>query len=54
MKKYTAPELAVSLFDSESVVMVSGPVKTEAIEEAKSTFAGMADVKHVFTVNLGE
>ena len=54
MKKYSAPEIAVSVFDSASIVTESMVDKTEALEAAKSVFVGMSDVQHTFTVNLGE
>ena len=64
MKKYIAPEMAVSLFDSESIVtLVSDTGKTSAFETAKSVFDGSADagdmsdmdpVAHTFIVDLGK
>ena len=63
MKKYIAPELAVSLFDSESIVTLSDPGKTSAFDTAKSVFngtsdsgdmSGMGSIKHTFVVDLGE
>ena len=63
MKKYIAPELAVSLFDSESIVTLSDTGKTSAFETARSVFdeksdpgdmSGMGSIKHTFVVDLGE
>ena len=66
MKKYIAPELAVSLFDSESIVTLSDPGKTSAFDTARSVFDGTSgsvdimsgmpkvDVAHTFVVDLGE
>ncbi|GEM_PF-5886196 len=56
MKKYLAPEIAVSLFDSESVLtQASAPGVTSAFDEAKSRMQGMQQNQgtlHTFTVNL--
>ena len=52
MKKYTAPEMAVSLFDSENVVTASDQGKAPAINAAKSVLGKIDDVKHTFTVEL--
>ena len=58
MKKYIAPEIAVSLFDSERVVtLVSDTGKGPAFDEAQSRLSDMSDkgdIQHTFTVNLGE
>ncbi len=66
MKKYIAPEMAVSLFDSESIVTLSELGKTSAVNTAKSIFdekSGSVDimsdmpkvaVAHTFVVDLGK
>ena len=59
MKKYIAPEMAVSLFDSESIVTLSDPGKPLAFDKAMSTFVDMGDkplvdVAHTFVVDLGK
>ena len=53
MKKYIAPEMAVSLFDSENVATTaSEPGKGNAIDAAKTTLGKINDVEHTFTVDL--
>lgn len=53
MKKYIAPEMAVSLFDSENVATTASEQgKGMAIDAAKSTLDNMDEVKRTFTVEL--
>ena len=55
MKKYIAPEIAVSIFDNESVVTLSEPGVTSAFDEAQSRLQGMEQnqlTQHTFTVEL--
>ena len=60
MKKYIAPEMAVSLFDSESIVTLSDPGKPKAFNKAMETFdssgdmSDMGPIAHTFVVDLGE
>ena len=52
MKKYLAPEMTVSVFDSENVLTASEQGKGMAIDAAKSTLNNMSEVKRTFTVDL--
>ena len=52
MKKYLAPEMTVSVFDSENVLTASDAGKDMAIDAAKSTLDNINEVKHTFTVEL--
>ena len=55
MKKYLVPEIAVSLFDSESVAtQVSEPGVTSAFDEAKTIAEQINETNHTFTVRLFE
>ena len=55
MKKYFAPEIAVSLFDSESVAtQASGTGVTSAFDEAKTIAQQIDETKYTFTVKLFE
>ena len=54
MKKYLKPEIAVSLFDGESVVTQSIPGVTSAFDEAKSIAQQIDETQYTFTVRLFE
>ena len=51
MKKYSIPEMNVSLFERENVVTESGAV-TSAFDEAKEAAQNVSDSKHRFTVTF--
>lgn len=38
MKKYTKPELSISVFDVEDIITTSGVIGTDSLTEAKNTF----------------
>ena len=49
MKKYSIPEMNISVFECENVVTQSGPV-TSAFDEAKAEIEKRTDLNHTFTV----
>ena len=54
MKKYSTPEMDISVFDCESVVTQSSAEKPQAIDKATEIAKNIIDTKHTFTIKIIE
>ena len=54
MKKYSTPEMDISVFDYESVVTQSSAEKPQAIDKATEIAKNIIDTKHTFTIKIIE
>lgn len=41
MKKYTTPELSISVFDVEDIITVSGTISNDGLNNAKNAYGNL-------------